>query len=162
MTVFHLNDTVIYGSNGACRIDAIEQRKDDDYYILVPVHKDRTKLLVPMNNEALVSRMRALPDQEQATAYIREAAGREAPWISDSTARKEHAKQVLHGGTEVELLLLVKAFAAHKQDLLDIGKKVSSSDNGILRSAQDRVRDEFSLIFDIPPENVDERIASLQ
>jgi CarD family transcriptional regulator len=159
MQSFELNDTVLYGNNGVCRIDAVETRADGDYYILVPVHKDRTKLMVPLRNEMLVGRMRAIPSKSDAASYIREAAKKDARWISDSTERKEHAKKVLHNGTEVELLLLARSFATHKQKMLEAGKKTSSSDNGILRSAQDRVRDEFSVVFDIAPDEVDDFIA---
>ena len=158
MHSFNQNDIVLYGSNGVCRIAAIEYREDGAYYILVPVHQDRTKLMVPIDNEALVARMRSVPSREDATHYIHEAAHQQIDWIPDTAERKERAHEILHEGNEIDLLLLIRMLYQHKKKLSASGKKTSSSDNSILRSAEKRMRDEFSVVFDIAPEEVDEFI----
>ncbi len=153
-------DIVLYGLNGACRVKAIEEREQGVYYILTPVHKDRTTLMVPVDNEMLVSRMRPIPPADQVEASIREALATQPTWIDDNSARKEHAKDVLANGDEFDLLMLCRSFYKHREYVLEQGKKSTSSDAGILRSVQDRIRDEFSLVFGIEPEKVDEFISS--
>ncbi len=158
MLDFALNDIVLYGSNGVCKVDAIEERDMGTYYILRPVHKSHTKLMVPTNNERLLNRIRAIPSAADAKQSIKAALSAEPCWISDANARKERAKEILESGTEYELLMLARSFYLHKQKVLEAGKKATSSDNGILRSAQERVRDEFSVVLGIEPEEVDEFI----
>jgi CarD family transcriptional regulator len=152
-------DIVLYGLNGACRIKAIESREQGAYYILTPVHKDRTTLMVPAGNEALVARMRPVPPAEEVEASICKALQTTPTWIDDNAERKEHAKNVLANGNEFDLLMLSRSFHQHKEYVLARGKKAATSDTTILRSVQDRIRDEFSLVFDINPEDVDAFIA---
>ena len=157
---FAQDDVVLYGLNGACRITSVEERERGTYYILTPVHKSRTTLMVPVDNENLVSRMRPIPPMEEVEESIRKALGTKPTWIEDNAARKEHAKDVLANGNEYDLLMLCRSFYKHKEYVLDHGKKATSSDISILRSVQDRIRDEFSLVFDIDPSEVDEFIAT--
>lgn len=156
---FSQDDIVLYGLNGACRIQSIEQRERGTYYILVPVHKSRTTLMVPADNETLVSRMRPIPPVEEVEESIRKALATQPTWINDNAERKEFAKDVLANGNEYDLLMLCRSFYQHKEYVLDHGKKSTSSDISILRSVQDRIRDEFSLVFDIDPSEVDDFIA---
>lgn len=150
-----MHETVLYGSNGACTIDNVEQGDHGKYYILTPVHKARTKFMVPVENETLVSRMRPLPSAEAVRDSIDQALSSELVWIDDNGKRKEHAKQILENGSEFELLVLVRSFHAHKQKVIERGKKTTSSDSSILRSAQEHIRDEFSIVLNIEPDEVD-------
>lgn len=158
MKQFGPDDVVMYGSNGVCRIDAIEQTDRGSYYILRPVHKERTKFMVPVDNEHLVSRMRPMPTQQDLTESLKAAKNADVEWIKDNAERKEYAKRVLEDGSAYELLMLARSFAEHKRYVMEIGKKTTSSDSSILRSAQEHIRDEFSTVFEIEPEEVDSMI----
>lgn len=158
MAQFGPNDVVLYGSNGVCRIDSIEKREQGDYYILTPLHKDRTKFMVPVDNERLVARMRPMPTESDLRDSLKAAKSADVKWISDNTKRKEYAKQVFESGSVFELLMLERSFAAHKRHVMEIGKKTTSSDSSILRSAQDHIRDEFATVLKIDPEEVDSLI----
>lgn len=158
MKQFSVDDIVMYGSNGCCVISAIEERGSDQYYILRPVHNDRTKLMVPLNNNDLVGRIRPVPSKRTLKGYIKRAAETPPSWIDDSSERKEAAKHILSFGTEVEMLVLVRDFYDHKKAVLAAGKKATSSDNAILKSAQEYIRNEFSVVFGIEPEEVDDFI----
>ncbi len=158
MAQFSVDDIVMYGSNGCCRVDAIEQRDTGEYYILRPVHKEHTKLMVPLDNEDLVGRIRPVPSKDALKDYIKRALDEPLLWIDDSNERKETAKHVLSHGTEVEMLVLVRTFYKHKEEIMAAGKKATSSDNSILKAAQQHVRDEFSVVFGIEPDEVDDFI----
>ena len=158
MKQFNVDDIVMYGSNGCCRIDAIEDRDSGRYYILRPVNKDHTKLMVPLDNSDLVGRMRPVPSKRTLKTYIKRAAETPTSWIEDSSERKEAAKQVISSGTEVEMLVLVRSFYKHKEAVLASGKKATSSDNTILKTAQQHIRDEFSVVLGIDPDDVDDYI----
>lgn len=155
MKQFNVDDMVMYGANGCCQVIAIETRSEGNYYILRPVRKDNTKLMVPLNNEELVGRMRPVPSKRTLKTYIKRAAETPVSWIDDSSQRKEAAKHTLSHGTELDVLVLVRDFSQHKEDVLAAGKKATSSDNSILKAAQEHIRDEFSVVFGIDPEEVD-------
>jgi CarD family transcriptional regulator len=160
MKQFQMDDIVLYGINGVCRVSTIEKREQGSYYILTPVHKDRTKLFVPTNNELLVDRMRPMPTKQHVTACIHKALETEPKWISDTSTRKAHAKEVLTSGDEYDVLMLARSFHQHRTRVIDTGKKTTSSDNSILRSAMNHIRDEFSIALDIEPDEVDSFIGS--
>lgn len=160
MAQFQVEDIVLYGSNGACKIKEIEHRDQGSYYVLAPVHKDRTKFMVPVDNERLVSRMRPVPTRKTVQESIRKASSTEPFWIDDNSERKEHAKAILDHGTEFDMLMLARSFHVHKEHVAEIGKKSTSSDSNILRSVQEHIRDEFSVVFGIDPDDVDDFIQS--
>ena len=158
MNTYNVDDIVMYGINGCCRVSAIEKRGSEKYYILRPVHNDRTKLMVPFDNEELVSRMRHVPSKRTLKNYIKRAAEQPNTWIDDNSERKEAAKKVLSSGTEVEMLVLLRSFYLHKEAVLAAGKKATSSDNSILKTAHEHIRDEFSVVLGIDAEDIDDYI----
>ena len=161
MKQFKVDDIVMYGVNGCCRVDAIEKRDAAQYYILRPVHKEHTKLMVPLDNEELVGRIRPVPSKRTLRGYIKRAAEAPTTWIKDTNERKEAAKHILATGSEVELLVLLRSFHKHKEATLAAGKKATSSDNSILKSAQEHVRSEFSVVLGMEPEEVDDYLEKL-
>ena len=159
MPSFMIDDVVIYSTNGCCRIDSIEERDSSSYYLLRPVHKDRTKLMVPLDNPQLVARMRPVPSKDELLECLRNAEKAEIEWVDDIARRKEAAHDIMAGGDEYELLVLARTFAQHAQEVTAQGKHPTSSDASILRAVQDRLRDEFSVVFEIDYDEVDEFIA---
>lgn len=160
MAQFARDDVILYGSNGVCRIDEIEERETGAYYSLSSVHKRHTKFLVPVDNEHLVGRMRPLPEKQAVLDAIEGAKDASLSWIKDNDKRRTHAREVIDGGSMLDLLVLEKTFALHKQKVTEIGKRSTSSDSSILRNAQDHIRDIFSVVLGIEPEEVDDFIAS--
>lgn len=53
--MFSINDTVLYGANGVCRITDICQKEFSgvikDYYILTPLSNETMTIFVPVNNK---------------------------------------------------------------------------------------------------------------
>ncbi len=50
---YEVNDTVLYGIHGVCRIADIEEEKGAEYYVLRPVYDEKAKVFVPKGNERL-------------------------------------------------------------------------------------------------------------
>lgn len=158
MKQFSVDDIVMYGSNGCCLIAAIEERENGQYYILKPVNNDRTKYMVPFDNEDLVGRIRPIPSKRTLKSYIKRASETPVTWIDDSTQRKEAAKEVLAHGNEFDVLVLVRSFTKHKEAVIAAGKKATSADNMILKSAREYIRDEFSVVLGLEPDEADDYI----
>lgn len=60
--MYRVNDTVVYGAQGVCRIADITKRDIGgmpmDYYVLKPVYDDNSTLFVPISNDKLTAKMR--------------------------------------------------------------------------------------------------------
>ena len=74
--MFKINDLVQYGTDGVCRITDITTRelrdRQIDYYVLKPVFNKNATLFVPLNNEALVGRMRYTMTADEISGIIRD------------------------------------------------------------------------------------------
>lgn len=151
---FKINDLVLYGINGVCRIQDIKDLDIGTYYILIPVHEDRTKLMVPAKNEELTSRMRPVPSAKTMDGVIRQAVSSRIPWISDSSERKEAAKDAISQGDECKMLVMEKQLSDHHRNVLRAGKKFTTSDMKSLRALRRHLADELSVVYDITPSEV--------
>ena len=67
-------DMVVYGIHGVCRISDIESRKVDrkevEYYVLIPKDQPDAKFYVPMHNPLAVAKMRKVLTREELVALL--------------------------------------------------------------------------------------------
>ena len=75
--LFKIDDVVVYGSQGICKVEKIETKQigkqTADYYVLKPLFKENTAVFVPMQNEALTSKMQSVLTKAQAEELIRKS-----------------------------------------------------------------------------------------
>lgn len=103
--MFSINDTVLYGANGVCRITDICQKEFSgvikDYYILTPLSNETMTIFVPIN------------------------------WILDDNERKEHYRTILSSGNRLEILNMIRELYIHKQEQLKNGKRCTFQMNSL-------------------------------
>ncbi len=132
--MFSINDTVLYGANGVCRITDICQKEFSgvikDYYILTPLSNETMTIFVPIN------------------------------WILDDNERKEHYRTILSSGNRLEILNMIREIYIHKQKQLKNGKKMHLSDEQLMKEAERLLYSEFSLVLNIRADEVPKFIAS--
>ena len=67
--MFEVGQTVLYGTEGVCRITEIQEmkvgKKKSEYYVLKPVYRDGATIYVPMDNATLLNRMRQVLSAEE-------------------------------------------------------------------------------------------------
>lgn len=162
-TRYRVDDVVLYGTEGICRITQIEKREmmDElrDYYILKPVYKDKTTILVPVNNEKLVSRMRLALTEAEALAVIKAMPSEETAWIENEGERIATYKSVIASGETQKIAQIIKALYQHKKEQEDIGKKAHAVDDRLLKSAESLLYDEFAYALGIEAGEVVQIIA---
>ena len=90
--VYHVEDAVLYGSDGICRISEIVTRDFGgapvEYYVLKPIRQEASTIYVPVNNEALVHKMRHVLPEEEILALIEGMPDEQAHWIENDEERK--------------------------------------------------------------------------
>ena len=146
--------TVLYGTEGICTIEAIETLriggKRSKYYVLRPVYRTRATIYVPTDNELLCSRMRP----------VLSAAGESISWIDDPNERKQVFAQILSGGDRRRVLHLIRMLYVRRRELQKNGKHLRIADEQTLRDAEKLLNDEFAHVLHIPQPDVPDYIRS--
>lgn len=162
--MFSVGDTVVYGTQGVCRIKEISMLKfgktKAEYYILTPVSDERSVVYVPTANEKLVSKMRELISREELDELIATVSENELEWISDDTGRKNYCDEVVKTGSRRELMQLVGMLYTHRELLKDRKKHFHTVDAQYLKAAERLLHDEFAYVLGISADEVPQYISS--
>lgn len=156
--MFNVNDTVLYGAAGVCVISDIEKRtvcgKNHSYYVLNSVYRDNSTVLVPVDNDALVGKMRRVLSQDEIAGIVSEASQNPMSWEEDERLRKEHYKVILSAGDSLEIVKQMKNIHIHRKELEESGKKLHLADERFLKEALRVIGEEFSLVLKAEPEDI--------
>lgn len=163
--MFKVNDLVQYGSDGVCRISQIAERDFRDrkvkYYVLNPVFNDRATLYVPVDNEALVSRMRYALSADEIISMIRDSSIENCPWIENESERKARFKEIISSGRCDQLISMIRTLYLHQQDQKALGKRMHMSDERLFRDAERVFYDEYAAALGIRPDEALSHIREL-
>ncbi|MBP1761909.1 MAG: CarD-like transcriptional regulator [Firmicutes bacterium] len=155
--MFKVNDYVVYGSTGVCRItdiarDEYSGNSETKYYILHPVYNDNMTIKIPVNNPRIS--MRAILSKEEVSSLIATMPDKETIWIEDSRERSELFKSILRKGTCEDWIKLIKTLYLEKESRSATGKTLTNTDEEIMRSAEKHLNEEFAIVLNISPDEV--------
>ncbi len=161
--MYSINDTVLYGANGVCRVSDICQKEFSgtakDYYILRPISNEALTIFVPVNNKLLTDKIKRILSQKEICELISSLSNEPISWIEDDMERKEHYRLVLLSGNRGETLKMIRELYIHKQEQQSKGKKIHLSDEQFLKEAEKLLYSEFSLVLNIKEDEVPSFIA---
>lgn len=156
--MFQINDTVMYGVHGLCKIEDITMKEfmgsQKEYYVLKPISDLTATLYVPMHNEKLLAKMRRILSKEEVYQLIETMPQKETIWFKNENERKEQYKQVIVEGNHSELIGMIKAIYLHKQERESEGKRLYISDERFLKEAERILYEEFQYVLDIKKEDL--------
>ena len=153
MTTFNKGEYIKYATSGVClienitKIDYLHNHNPQDFYVLKPASGNTSTVYVPVENEALTSKMRKLLSKEEIDSLIDDSKENVIEWIDDRRTRSEKFKAIISKSETDELLRLVSCLYVKKQELLNDGKKLSSTDESILSSAENLIENEFAFVL---------------
>ncbi len=160
--MFEIGETVLYGTEGVCKITEIMEMKCGStrakYYVLKPIHRDSATIYVPLNNERLLERMRRVLSAQEIDELLRSVTQEELAWIDDANERRQEYAKILTAGDRLDVVRLIRALYLRRQSLVAVGKHLRTSDEQLLRDAEKLLNDEFALVLDIPQREVPEYI----
>lgn len=165
--IFEKGQYVVYGTNGICSVEDVTEMsftrgmEKAPYYILKPEAANASTIFVPLNNEKLMSKMRALMSKEDIDALILGTRGKSIEWDSDRRYRTESFHDILAEGVTEELILMISCIYMRKRELIAQNKKLPSTDSNMLKMAEKLVEEEFSCVLGIKPEDVGRYIRNL-
>lgn len=155
--MFKVDDYVIYGSTGVCKI--IDIKKDeyvssDDtiYYVLQPVYSNNMIIRVPTNN--VIALMRPVLTKDDISSLIAMMPQNETIWIEDEYKRINDYKDALKTGNSEECIKIIQTLYLEKQAKLAAGRKLKQADENIMKMAEKQLYEEFAFVLNISPEEV--------
>ncbi len=156
--MFQVNDTVLYGPDGLCRITAIEQRplagKQQSFYELHPLYRPDFTLLLPTDNEKITEKMRPVLTEAEVHDAIRSIEKADCIWIESEKQRKEIYQKIIRGTDHLQLIRLIKTLRIQSSRLQSCGKKLHSADDGFLKKAEKNLFEEFAHVLRIRQDQV--------
>lgn len=161
-TMFQLGQTVLYGTEGVCVIDHIEEMKVNrvkmKYYVLKPIYNGGATIFVPMDNVDLLGKMRRILSREEIHAILDNLQDDELAWVEDHNERRQVFQSILSAGDRAQIVRLIRVLYLRRQQLRECGKHLRSADEQILREAEKLLNDEFALVLNISRQEVPDYI----
>lgn len=161
--MFQVNDVVIYGQHGVCKImkiGTLEMPMADKkklYYTLKPVYHRDSSVYAPVENCRIV--MRPVISKEKAEMLIRHIPEIETVWIVNEKAREVQFKEALQTCDCEELVKIIKTLYQRKRQRLEKGKKVTVVDEKYFRQAEDKLYEELAFALDMEKNKIGQYIA---
>ncbi|MBE6887413.1 MAG: hypothetical protein E7484_03215 [Ruminococcaceae bacterium] len=144
---FAVNDYVIYGKSGLCKVSEIKTvhmaNTKNKYYVLNAVNGNQVTIYVPCNNTTLVSKMRLPMTKEEIDLLLSNTKGQEIKWIDNNNERNEYFHSIAESENYKDWLLLIGCIYMKKREKLAAGKHLSSHDENTLKLLEKLIEDEF-------------------
>ena len=160
--MYQCGEQVVYGIHGVCRILSLEEsvvdRKRTVYYVLEPLEQPGTRFYVPAHNQAATAKLRRLLTRQELVELLRSEEAQAAYWIADEGKRKQYYRELITSGDRAAMISMVRALHCHKQEQAASGRKFHLCDENFLRDAEKLLNSEFSLVLDIPQNQVEEYV----
>ena len=160
--MYKVDDMVMYGSFGICKVTAIEKRdltgEEQEYYILKHIDSDKNTFYVPTNNETAVGKMRPVCAKAEVDELISHMNSEGLIWIDNDIKRKEEYSRIIKDADKHEIIRLIKTLYLRRKDLAKNGKKLRSTDENYLNLAENMLFEEFAYALDIDKSEVVEYI----
>lgn len=155
--MFRVNDYVVYGMTGVCKVVDIKEEKfanntKKNYYVLSPVYTKNTIIKSPVDNQKVA--IRKIHSKEEVCSLIDSMNTKETLLIEDDRNRSEKFKSLLRSGDCKDLITVIKIINSSKKDKGLKDKKINKSDDEIMKTAEKLLNEEFAVILDISPEEV--------
>jgi CarD family transcriptional regulator len=156
--MYSVNDVVMYGVFGICRVTAVEKRdltgKEQEYYVLKHLNSDNSICYVPVNNEKALNRMHSVCTRTEADELISHMSFAESIWIENETKRKEEYSRIVKGSDREELIKLIRTLYLRRRELTEEGKRLRISDENYFSIAEKMLFEEFAYALGIEPGEV--------
>ncbi len=99
--------------------------------------------------------MRKILDEKAAKLLIGRIPDIETVWIKEEKTREQMYKEAIRSYDCQSLVRIIKTLYLRRQDRVEQGKKVLSSDEHYLKKAEELLYSEMSIALSIPKERVE-------
>ena len=155
---YQKGEYVRYAANGVCLVEDIRQmpelKRGDLFYVLRPIADQKSTYYIPIDNEKLTGKLRPVLTRDEVNALIDSVHDAEMIWIEDRKQRVEQFHAALRACDLRQLMVTACTLYLQKQSVLRAGKKLTPSDETVLRQAEALVDNEIAFVLDLPVSGV--------
>lgn len=156
--MYGVNDTILYGAYGVCKITAIQEKDMDgsnrEYYVLKPIYDDASTIFLPVDNEKAAEKMRRVLSADEIHLLIQTMPDENTIWIENENKRKEEYKNILMNNDRSALIRLIKTLYIRRREQMEKGKKLHVLDERFMNQAEKLLYEEFAHVLDLKREQV--------
>ncbi len=151
---------LVYDTYGICKINEVKTMSfmkntpRQTYYVLSPLNSPNSTFYLPVDSDAACHKLREPLTEVQIKELLLKSSEIQPDWIDNRQTRNENFRRILDGGITAELIALISCLYTRKLALIEKGKKLSGTDEGIFASAEKLVKEEFAFSLKIDPESV--------
>lgn len=154
---------VLYSKTGVCHIDDIKTceflNKNQLYYILKPVSSKSSTVYVPVESN-LEEDMHPVITPQEIDELLSDIQDKEIKWSDNKNERASYFNSIISEGDRQKLVLLIRCIYLKKLEKQKEKKKLSSTDEAILKRAEKLIDEEFSFAMGCGENKVGEYIRS--
>lgn len=148
--MYQIGELVQYGTSGVCRVEEIVQgvpglQKDTECYLLIPVSKKEEKIYTPVDNDKV--KMRRILSSEEVRNLMEKASEIKGPDIVNEKQCENIYREELYSVDCYRWFGLLKTLYARRAARVAIGKKSTATDERYLKSVEERIIEELTLII---------------
>ncbi len=157
--MFEKNQLIMCGGHGVCRVvnitgNPVDRRdKVRKYYVLEPLFEKASTIYMPVDNDKVI--MRRIMTREEAEELTKRVTEIDTVWVREEKNREQMYKEAIRTYDCRSLVQIIKTLYLRKQNRIQEGKKVLSSDEHYLRKAEELLYSEMSVALSIPREEVE-------
>ncbi len=158
---FKINDLIMYGTMGVCRIIDIEKETGNnlrEYYVLSPVYSKNIVVKIPVDNEKIA--MRKIHTKDEVASLISDMNNEIPILVEDEKLRLQQFKSMIRTAKCEDLITIIRSIYLDKKQRKLQGKKLYKGDEEIMHTAEKLLNEEFAIILNICPEEVKSYIKS--
>ncbi len=156
--MFCVNDYVVYGSEGVCRIENIGRMeisgldKNKDYYTLVPVYKSG-RIYTPTDSTIIMRRVITKERAQELVEHISQI-NSELDVPRDPKLAAAFYRELVRTYECEKLISVIRYIFQKQQELIPLKKTLSAVDSKYYRMAQDILYGELGFALGIAPNEV--------
>ncbi|MDB8566744.1 CarD family transcriptional regulator [Turicibacter sanguinis] len=155
--MFRMNDYIMYGLTGVCKVIGIEEEKFLDYpqqsfYVLEPVFSPQMTIKIPVLNT--IKNIRPIHSTDEVKELIQKIPDLGLLWIFDERERNNLFRQMLRNANCDEWIIVIKTIYSYKYLDNYKGKRLNKNDDEIFKIAEKLLNEEFGFVLNINPDDV--------
>ncbi len=156
--MFSVNDYVVYGSEGVCRIEDIGRKditgldREKEYYTLVPVYKSG-RIYTPTDSSIIMRRVITKEQAQELVKHIKDISS-ELDVPRDSKLAAAFYKELVRTYEYEKLISVIRHIFEKQRRLVLLKKNLPAVDAKYFKMAQDILYGELGFALGIAPNQV--------
>ena len=159
--MYQKGDYVVKIPEGICRIEDVMQLDiydtDKEYYMLVPISEKSSKIYIPTDNAE--GRIRKVISKEETLKFIKSIPEIDEKDIPNEEMREQEYKTSILSCNNEKIVSIIKSIYARKQERMEQGKKITTTDDKYFKRAEDVLFSELSFVLNIPKDKMEQFIS---